>query len=711
MGNGDLKQNRPPVLLRWFIYYLVVLSVPMLLSAFIYFHSRRIINRNSEEIYAASLEQARIESDGLIDTVTRTLEQIVINRNVQKLTFITGKPSPDDILTMYNLTAELRNYPILSPVIDDVFLVLNRIDTIVGTIGSIYQEWYYELYYRDGETGIREMKNLMGESHRMNVLPVKDRLLFLRTTPENNLSESSITVAVAVNRDRFPERFGSIGENPGSAMYIFDGDNRIICSSANAPDLPPDFSTEKGAVKIGKTLYYPLATGSGAMNWKYVCLIPMDAQRERARQIQYSTLAGFLGCSLFSVFFSFRMTKRGYSAQLALWNDLQILRKYYIYTLLEKPYDPETGPGEMEKYSIELPGENNIVLLFALSEESSGEPGKALSEKEGNKINRIRFALMGAFQESAGKKFRVEMSDVGKNTAAIVNWSGGGEGTIGLLEADIEYTQRRIEGQFHASVSTVLGERRRGIEGIYYSNLEARETLQYLDAKNGQTILHYRDIKNQDTHYQFPQEMEQKFINTILRGDGDAACDLLRRLFEMNTSGKGPSGPVLRILAADILGSVMKGVSAREGGSAELDLFNPEQIPIRDLAASLEKTIRKICAASRLMPEKKNSPRISEKVKEYINGNFRNPDINISITGLHFNMSPFYLSRIFKEETGVGLLEYINALRIEEGKKLLARGQSIVKTAELTGFRDSNAFIRVFKKLTGVTPGQYKGIE
>jgi AraC-like DNA-binding protein len=205
--------------------------------------------------------------------------------------------------------------------------------------------------------------------------------------------------------------------------------------------------------------------------------------------------------------------------------------------------------------------------------------------------------------------------------------------------------------------------------------------------------------------------MEQKLINMILLGDGEAACGLVRRLFEMNTARNGPSGPILRILAADILGSVMKGISAKEGSSVELDLFNPEQIPVRDLAASLEKTIRKICAANRLVLEKKNSPRISEKVKEYIKGNFCNPDINISITGLHFNMSPFYLSRVFKEETGVGLLEYINALRVEEGKKLLAWGQSITKTAELTGFRDSNAFIRVFKKLTGVTPGQYKGIE
>ncbi|MDR1636439.1 MAG: helix-turn-helix transcriptional regulator [Treponema sp.] len=697
----------------WFIYYLVILSVPMLLSVLIYFHSRQIINRNSGEIYAASLEQARIESDGIIDAITRALEQISVNRNVQKLTFITGKPSPDDVLAMYNLMAELKNYQILSPVIDDVFLVLNRIDTIVGAIGSIYQEWYYDLYY--GDDGLREMKKLMKEPHRMDVLPVNDRFLFLRTTPENNLSESSITIAIAVNRERFLEKFGSVGENPDSATYIFDEHKRIVCSSVNAPDLPPDFNAEKGNIKLGKTLYYPLAAGSRMTNWKYVCLIPMDVQGQRARQIQYSTLAALLGCSLFSIFFSFRMTRRSYNTQLALWNDLQVLRNYYIYTLLEKPYDPENGPGEMEKYSIELPGENNIVLLFAVSEEFSGgewgEPGKALSEKEGNKINLIRFALISAFQKSAGRRFRVEMTDVGKNTAAIVNWSGDRDGTINLLEDDIEYTQRRIEEQFHASVSTALGEWRRGLEGIYYSNMEARETLQYLDAKNGQTILHYRDIRNQDTHYQFPQEMEQKLINMILLGDGEAACGLVRRLFEMNTSKDGPSGPVLRILAADILGSVMKGTSAGEGRPAEWDLLNPEQIPARDLAASLEKTIREICAANRIILEKKSSPRISEKVKEYIGGNFRNPDINISITGLHFNMSPFYLSRIFKEETGMGLLEYINALRIGEGKKLLARGQSIVKTAEMTGFRNSNAFIRVFKKLTGVTPGQYKGIE
>jgi len=45
---------------------------------------------------------------------------------------------------------------------------------------------------------------------------------------------------------------------------------------------------------------------------------------------------------------------------------------------------------------------------------------------------------------------------------------------------------------------------------------------------------------------------------------------------------------------------------------------------------------------------------------------------------------------------------------VEEGKKLLAEGNTISHTAELTGFRGSNAFIRVFKKITGMTPGQHK---
>ena len=71
-------------------------------------------------------------------------------------------------------------------------------------------------------------------------------------------------------------------------------------------------------------------------------------------------------------------------------------------------------------------------------------------------------------------------------------------------------------------------------------------------------------------------------------------------------------------------------------------------------------------------------------------------------------MTPTYLSAQFKKETGVALLAYISNVRVEAAKQLLAQGLSVAKIAEQTGYRDSGSLIRVFKKVTGMTPGQYK---
>jgi YesN/AraC family two-component response regulator len=78
------------------------------------------------------------------------------------------------------------------------------------------------------------------------------------------------------------------------------------------------------------------------------------------------------------------------------------------------------------------------------------------------------------------------------------------------------------------------------------------------------------------------------------------------------------------------------------------------------------------------------------------------------LTGLHFDITPAYISTLFKKQTGDSLLEYINSVRVKEAQKLLEQGISVVDTSQKVGFRNSGAFIRVFKKQTGVTPGQLR---
>jgi len=68
-----------------------------------------------------------------------------------------------------------------------------------------------------------------------------------------------------------------------------------------------------------------------------------------------------------------------------------------------------------------------------------------------------------------------------------------------------------------------------------------------------------------------------------------------------------------------------------------------------------------------------------------------------------------YLSRIFSEVTGQGFADYLAEIRVEKARGLLAnRRLKIYEVAELVGYHNAKHFMRVFKKLEGVTPTEYR---
>lgn len=72
------------------------------------------------------------------------------------------------------------------------------------------------------------------------------------------------------------------------------------------------------------------------------------------------------------------------------------------------------------------------------------------------------------------------------------------------------------------------------------------------------------------------------------------------------------------------------------------------------------------------------------------------------------SMDKFYLSHLFKKETGSTIFQYIVVKRVTLAKSLLSRGYSVTEACEIAGFNDYSNFIRTFKKVTGSPPGQYK---
>ena len=99
---------------------------------------------------------------------------------------------------------------------------------------------------------------------------------------------------------------------------------------------------------------------------------------------------------------------------------------------------------------------------------------------------------------------------------------------------------------------------------------------------------------------------------------------------------------------------------------------------------------------------------ITRRVKEYIAIHYPEPELGVASIAGTFNMSASYLSRLFKKQEGENLLDHLHQVRISKIKELLSTPATLNQIAEKTGYYNSLAMIRVFKRYEGETPGKYR---
>lgn len=100
--------------------------------------------------------------------------------------------------------------------------------------------------------------------------------------------------------------------------------------------------------------------------------------------------------------------------------------------------------------------------------------------------------------------------------------------------------------------------------------------------------------------------------------------------------------------------------------------------------------------------------RVVMNTKRYVAEHF-GEDLTLSIVAVQACLSPNYFSSIFKLHSGMSFSEYLNNVRISAAKQLLAESDLLIyEVAEKCGYHDSFYFNRVFKKMTGISPGAYK---
>lgn len=226
------------------------------------------------------------------------------------------------------------------------------------------------------------------------------------------------------------------------------------------------------------------------------------------------------------------------------------------------------------------------------------------------------------------------------------------------------------------------------------------------DAKN--TLLNIHQLEQR---YAFENEM----MEAVSHGQAHKADIMLGNLTGFHFEQR-LADPVRSIKNYCIIMNTLLRKAAEKGGVHPVYLDNASST----FAAKIE-NLENVEAAGSLMPEMfrdycrivrkhsmKNYSPLTQKAVTFIDTDLT-ADLSLRTISQALNISSSYLSTSFKKETGQTITDYINYRRISHAKHLLQTTSLQVQTvAQLCGIVDVHYFSKVFKKIVGITPKQYR---
>ncbi len=267
-----------------------------------------------------------------------------------------------------------------------------------------------------------------------------------------------------------------------------------------------------------------------------------------------------------------------------------------------------------------------------------------------------------------------------------------------------------LEISFVAGISGI----REGLETLPELYNEAVMSVDYARFYDVDEFVYYSDInreyrENERRDRVFPRETE--LVLDIKTGRMDKIDKTIDLMFAAG-GGRILEKWYYQGLAYNILNnilSVTESVSMMAYEEIIEEANNVGNDPtIKDIKALLCRAGKIACRCYKTESEKSTS--IYAMTRRYIGQHYMDHNLDVSTLGEVFNMTGFYISRIFKQHSGMKVTSYINELRIERAKKILLENtkMKITDVGWSVGFDNQRTFLKIFKEIEGVTPTQYR---
>ena len=289
---------------------------------------------------------------------------------------------------------------------------------------------------------------------------------------------------------------------------------------------------------------------------------------------------------------------------------------------------------------------------------------------------------------------------------AAENEYAGRQEAIALAESMLQ----RLSENLTCGLKIGIGKIYRRFDMLASSYEESLKALRYLQ---GTGVMHFMDItaRTASASSDYPEYKEKLLLQKVSAGDTAESINAFNCIFDwlLREYDNQPLKIKNKLLEIVFLVNRMSWEYEPGGESAGVD-FLEEMLSIRDLGElriwcknRVENVINQINSYRDV-----KAGGLTKRAKEYIKTNY-NKSITLEDVAKEINVSPQYLSKLFKEETGENFIDYMIANRIRIAKSLLESDDlSIKEICYSIGYSDPNYFSRIFKKIVGSTPTEYK---
>lgn len=733
--------------------YIVMLILPILFSFIALKQTSANINTSLESYNQTLLKRYGESLNTQLDQVALLAYELSDDPLIQTLVN-TRNLQPQTRLEIYRLIEQMPSRLLVSyPQVTDYYIYFNSCDLIMTSTGTFTTDLFYRANFQDNsdvsyESWLEHISTptIFGTYHAaagqaLSCKMAEKNIAYVKSVAFDEANNRQATIVILVSKEYLRSRCMSSDMLSDGEINLYDNNGRLLITTNASGQSSIQYNAESGVFeapdgsgmltcyhldKLNATLIYTLREGDfTARLW---------ASYTQLRTVMFlMAVISVLLAILFA--FIFYRPLGDLVSYLREKQDIPVSRDEDGYQYIRNSIDRLMASHEERKLELQISkrliAENQLERLLEADEcEPVTNVRQVLTQYEIHLPHDFAMVIVFHCQtrvfhhEKTWQSFmRCVFQTMGEDCVMRCLHRDEPDSSIILnLPAPIDETQRSLLAQ--AMTQWTVQEQLSGVTlalgavcpigQLHQSYQTANEAMEYAFLYPAKVVLDSRVAQGRSAKYYYPPEVENKLIGAVMQRDWNTVKPLLDMLFIQNTQRRTLTVQGTRLFLYALLNTVyqlevvLKTDTTPVFGASPAVLIT-SSLNILEAQTQIDFIFSTLCHAGETEKGTQEPSWRVNQVVEYIRAHYLDAALSLDAVAEHFHITPQYLSALFKKNVHENFSAYVQRLRLEHAKKLMADPQlTLSAIAQRSGFNNYLALARVFQKFDNLSPGAYR---